>query len=261
MQLPTIEELLKAGVHFGHKTSKWHHSMGKFIFGERRGVHIVNLRETLIHLEKALHFISETVTKGGTILILGTKKQAQNRVSEVAKQTGMPSVTTKWIGGTITNWTVIKRQIIKLKKMREENERGEWQKYTKKERVVMQREIDSLISKYGGVETMDKPPDALFIVDCKDSKTAIYEAMSKNIPLVAICDTNVDVRKIYYPIPANDDAIKSLNLILGILEKTILRVQGKLREEPQEPTESEDPKADDKENVPVEAQTEKKMEI
>lgn len=234
MQLPTIEELLKAGVHFGHKTSKWHPSMSEFIFGERRGVHIINLRETLNHLEKALNFISQTVTKGGTILILGTKKQAQEKVSEVAKQTGMPSVTTKWIGGTITNWTVIKRQILKLKKMRDEKERGEWQKYTKKERVVMQREIDSLISKYGGIETMDKHPDALFIVDCKESKTAIYEARSKNIPLVAICDTNVDIRKIDYPIPANDDAIKSLNLILNILEKTILHAQGKLFEKPQE---------------------------
>ena len=234
MPLPTIDELLKAGVHFGHKTSKWHPSMGDFIFGERRGVHIINLKKTLKNLERALHFITQTVTGGGKVLILGTKKQAQSKVLEVAASAGMPFITTKWIGGTITNWPIIKRQILKLKKTREEKERGEWQKYTKKERVVLQRELENLLEKYGGIETMDNPPDALFIVDCKESKTAISEALSKSIPIIAICDTNVDVRKIDYPIPANDDAIKSINLILELLEETILQAQGKLLEKPQE---------------------------
>lgn len=233
MKLPTIEELLKAGVHFGHKTSKWHPSMGDFIFGERREIHIINLRKTLKCLEESLQFITQTVSQKGVVLIIGTKKQVQKKVKEIAEETGMPYVNAKWIGGTVTNWPIIKRQITKLKKAREEKERGEWQKYTKKERVMLQRELDRLIEKYAGIESLEKPPEVLFIVDCKESKTVLREARLKSIPIVALCDTNVDVRKIDHPIPSNDDAVKSLNLMLDLLKQAILEGKEKVSNESQ----------------------------
>jgi len=149
----------------------------------------------------------------------------QEKVKEVADETGLPYVNTKWVGGTLTNWSVIKRQIVKLKKMRVEKEKGEWGKYTKKEQILLQRELGNLEEMYGGISTLEKLPEALIVLDCKESKTALREAKVKDIPVIALCDTNVDIRDIQYPIPTNDDATKSLNLMLDLFKTEILKTK------------------------------------
>jgi small subunit ribosomal protein S2 len=221
-KLPNVISLLKAGVHFGHKTCRWHPSMKKFIFAERKGIHIIDLKQTLKHLELALDFIKQTVSRDGVILLVSTKEQARPKIKEIAEQINMPYVNEKWIGGTITNWPIIKKQILKLKKAREDHQKGEWSKYTKKEQLLLEKELKKLEQLYGGIAILDKLPDALFILDCKEDKTAVREANLKNIPIIGLGDTNVDVGKISYPIPANDDAIKSVNLILDLIKETIL---------------------------------------
>lgn len=227
----TVDDLLKAGVHFGHKISRWHPSMKKFIFGERKGVHIINLNETLVMLEKTRTFIEETVAKNGIILHIGTRKHVQKKIVELSEETAMPYITHKWIGGFLTNWPVIKRQILKLKKGSEEKEKGEWNKYTKREQLLMERNLNKLHLLYGGVLPLEKLPDAMFIADCKENKTAIAEAVRLHIPIIAICDTNVDVRTIAYPIPSNDDGIKSTNLIIDYIKNAELSGRKKLQSE------------------------------
>ncbi len=229
MKIPDIEELLKAGVHFGHKTSKWHPAMEPYIFAERKGIHIIDLHKTRIELEKAVNFIHKVVSEQGKILFIGTKKQAQEKIVLAAQKTQMPFVTVKWISGTLTNWPIIKKQILKLKKRREEKEKNEWIKYTKKEQLLLENSLKTLEEFYGGISSLDRLPEALFITDCKVSKTAIAEAHLKNIPIIALCDTNVDVRKIDYPIPANDDAVKALEIIINTVSDAILdgRTTGK----------------------------------
>lgn len=222
MQLPEITALLKAGVHFGHKTSKWHPTMANFIFGERKGVHIIDLKQTLIQLEIAQKFISSIVAKGGVILFVSNKEQASELVKQTAAETDMPYICGKWIGGIITNWPVIKKQIIKLNKGREEQAKGEWVKYTKKEQQQMTSHLEKLDELYHGLAALNKVPDALLVIDCKENKTAIREANLKGIPIIALTDTNVDIRKIDYPVPANDDAVHSLELMINLFKDMIM---------------------------------------
>ncbi|MFH1713180.1 MAG: 30S ribosomal protein S2 [Candidatus Jacksonbacteria bacterium] len=228
MKIPNILELLKAGLHFGHKTSKWHPSMAKFILGERKDVHIIDLKQSIECLKTALEFIQKTISEGGIILLVGTKEQAKEKIKEVSQEVKMPYVNNKWISGTITNWPVVKKQILKLKKRREEKQKNEWSKYTKKEQLLLQKELEKLEQLYGGIADLEKMPDTIFILDCKENKTAIHEANLKKVPIIAVCDTDVNVKKITYPIPANDDAIKSINFILDLIKDSILEAQ-KLR--------------------------------
>lgn len=221
MKTPDILELLKAGVHFGHKKSKWHPSMKPFIFTERKGVHIVDLKQTMDALSRAVEFVKKTVKSDGVILFIGTKKQLKAIVKEAAASVGMPYITEKWVGGTITNWAIVKKQIHKLRKRREEKEKGEWAKYTKKEQITLQSGLEKLENIYGGIANLEKMPDALFITDCKESKTAVREAETQHIPIVALADTNVDIRPIAHPIPANDDAINSVKMILKTITDAI----------------------------------------
>jgi len=218
-------QMLQAGVHFGHQVSRWHPSMKEFIFAEKKGVHIINLEKTLKKLDHALKIIEKTIKNKEKILFIGTKKQVQKKIKELADETNMPYVNQKWIGGTITNWPVIKKQILKLQKTRKAKEKNEWAKYTKKERVLLNRELKKLEEDYGGIANLEQIPAYLFVANCKENKTAIAEANIKNVPIIAITDTNVNIKKITHPIPANDDAVKSLNFILDKVKETILKAQ------------------------------------
>lgn len=229
IEIPSLEDLLKAGIHFGHRISKWHPKMEPYIFTVRNNVHIINLEKTREKLEEALKFVEDLSAKGSTILFVGTKKQAQGVVQKNAETCGMPYVIEKWVGGTITNFPVISRQIKKLKKMEEEKEKGEWVKYTKKEQLDLERELVRLKTLFGGISELTKLPDCLFIVDIKEEKTAVREANRKAVPVVAIVDTNANPNLTTYSIPANDDAIKSIEFIVSLISSAIL--EGKKRRE------------------------------
>jgi small subunit ribosomal protein S2 len=222
IEIPSVEDLLKAGCHFGHRVSKWHPKMEPYIFTTRNTVHIINLEKTREALTTALEFLENVSAKGGTVLFVGTKTQAQEIIKKAAEATGMPYVLEKWIGGTITNFPVISRQIKKLKKMEEEKTKGEWVKYTKKEQLELDRELVRLKILFGGIAELTKLPDCLFIVDIKEEKTALREANRKGVPVAALVDTNTNPNLVTYPIPCNDDAIKSIELVVSLATSAIL---------------------------------------
>ena len=222
MKIPTIEEMLKAGMHFGHRTSKWHPKMEPFIFTSRKGVHIIDLEKTKKKIEQALNFIQQSVKEGKIILLVGTKTQVKKPLKGIADEIGIPYVTERWLGGTLTNFFVIKNLIKKYKNLLERKQTGKLEKYTKKERHDFDKEIAKLEIKVGGLVNLTKIPDALFIWDIKKEKTALVEANKKDIPVIAICDTNVNPEGVDYIIPANDDATKGVKLILGLVKETIL---------------------------------------
>lgn len=221
LEIPTIEEMLKAGLHFGHSIGKRHPKMESFIFTQRSNVHIIDLEKTTKALEKALQFVTSTVRDGGKVLFLSTKKQAQSIIKKYAESCKMPYVVERWFGGTLTNFSVIHQVIKKYINLKQRREKGEFQKYTKKERLKFEKEIERLEKLVGGLETMEKVPDAIFIVDVKKEKTAVREAVRKKIPIVAICDTNTNPEEITYPIPANDDATKGIKMITSLVAKAV----------------------------------------
>ncbi len=226
-QIPDLMTMLKSGVHFGHQLSKRHPKMKPYIFTSKSGFHIINLEATQEKLTEALAFVNKVVANGGTILFLGTKKQAQPIVQKYAKACGMPYLTERWLGGTFTNFGEIVQVVRKYTKFKQQKATGEIKKYTKKEQLEITREIEKLDKIVGGIETMTKVPDAIFIVDIKREKTAVAEAIKKNIPVIAICDTNVNPDLITYCIPANDDAVKSIELITGLISQEIQEAANK----------------------------------
>lgn len=230
-KIPTLEELLKAGVHFGHNKSKWHPKMGPSIFTEKNKVHIINLEKTQEQLEKALSFVEDVAAKGGTILFLGTKKQAQKIVKDAAISCNMPYITERWLGGTFTNARSILNLVKNYKKMKEERESGKLGRYTKKEQLIFTRKLDKQEPLIGGIENMTKIPDAIFIVDVKHDKTSLVEAQKVNVPVVALCDTNINPTKIDYPIAANDDAVKSIELITNLVAQAVKDGQAKAKQQ------------------------------
>lgn len=221
VKIPTLLEMLKSGVHFGHQVSRWHPKMGKYIFGKRNGVNVIDLEKTQEKLEEALNFIKDTAQKGGVILFLGTKKQAQEIVKKYAKECGTPYITERWLGGTITNFKVISKVLKKLKTIESQKESGEIKKYTKKEQLVITREAEKMDNLIGGIKDLEKIPDVLFVVDVKKNITAVKEAKIKNIPIVALCDTNINPEIVDYPIPANDDATKSIEMIVSLIAEAV----------------------------------------
>ena len=216
-QLPELLELLKAGVHFGHKTSRWHPKMAPFIFGERGGVHIVDLEKTRAQLERAIEYVKGLAKEGEIILFVGAKKQAGPIIKKYAQDAGLPYVERRWLGGTLTNWAEIYRMIKKYLDLKNKQERGELEKYTKKERSEFQKDIERMRQLVEGLSIMTKPPDALFIVDIRQEDTALREANQKKIPIVALCDTNVNPDQVQYPIPGNDDALKAIEMIVKLV--------------------------------------------
>jgi small subunit ribosomal protein S2 len=221
MNIPQLEELLKAGVHFGHRSSKRHPQMTPYIFGVRDKNHIIDLEKTQKMLGEAVEAVQKMVSEGKQILFVGTKPQAGDMVREQAIKAGMPYVTSRWLGGLLTNYSVVSQVPRKLTKLQSDREAGKLKKYTKKEQLDFDKEIERLKIIAGGLEDMMKLPDAIFVVDVRHEKTAVREANQKNIPIIALCDTNVNPLDIEYPIPANDDAIKSLTLITSTIADAI----------------------------------------
>ena len=216
-KLPSLEEMLKAGMHFGHQTSKWHPKMAPFIFGSRAGVHIIDLQKTRKNLTEALTFITKIVAEKKSILLVGTKDQVKNRLSEIASALELPYVKNRWIGGTLTNFVIIKRLVKHYVDLQEQQTAGKLAKYTKKEQVGFDKELKKLDMRIGGLTNLKKMPDAIFIWDIKHEKTALTEARKKGVPVVAVCDTNVNPEGVKYIIPANDDAIKTIKMILALV--------------------------------------------
>lgn len=217
-KIPTIEEMLKAGMHFGHRTSKWHPKMEPFIFGQRNGVHILDLTKTEKEFKSALEFIQKFVQEGKIILFVGTKMQVKAQLKNLAEEIKMPYVIEKWLGGTLTNFPIIKKMIKKYQDLMADKAAGRLSKYTKKERLDIDRTIEKLKLKVGGLVKLTRLPDAIFIWDVKKEKTVIIEAKKKNIPIIAVCDTNVDPSDINYVIPCNDDATKAIKLVLETIK-------------------------------------------
>lgn len=214
-----IKKLLEAGAHFGHKTSRWHPKMAPFIHSKRSGTYIIDLAQTVERLEIALNFIEFTASKGKQILLVGTKRQAQDIIKKLAEDTNMPFVTERWLGGMLTNWNTIGERVKHLKNLESRMESGELaSKYNKLEIQRYQEEINELNRIYGGIKDMNSRPGAVFIVDITHDSNAVREATKMGIPIVALTDTNADPSLVTYPIPANDDAIKTIQLIADYLK-------------------------------------------
>jgi small subunit ribosomal protein S2 len=218
-----IKQLLEAGAHFGHKTERWHPKMAPYIHSKRGGTHIIDLTKTVDKLDEALNFLTKTAAAGKQILLVGTKRQAQDIVQKAAEETNMPFVTERWLGGMLTNWTTIGGRVKHLQELENRMASGELaNKYNKLEVQRFQEEIDQMNIIYGGVKELNARPGAVFIVDIVHDANALREAARLGIPVVALVDTNADPSKVTYPIPANDDAIKTIQLIVGYVQSAIL---------------------------------------
>ncbi len=216
-----IKELLDSGVHFGHQTKRWNPKMKPFIFDARNGIHIIDLSKTLNQLDAACNFLSSTVSKGGKVLFVGTKKQAQQAVKETAKECGQYYVTERWLGGTLTNFGTIKKSIARLKQIEKMEADGTINNYVKQEQSVIRREAARQVKFFDGIRSMDKQPGAMFVVDIKREHNAVAEARRLKIPVVAIVDTNCDPDLVEFPVAGNDDAIRSVRVILATIGQTI----------------------------------------
>jgi len=220
-----VKELLDSGVHFGHQTKRWNPKMRPFIFDARNGIHIIDLSKTLNQLEAACDFLATTVAKGSKVLFVGTKKQAQQAVKETARECGQFYVTERWLGGTLTNFATIKRSIARLKQIEKMETEGTINNYVKQEQSMIRREAARLVKFFDGIRTMDKYPGAMFVVDIKREHNAVAEARRLKIPVVAIVDTNCDPDLVDYPIAGNDDAIRSVRMILASVGQTVTQAQ------------------------------------
>jgi small subunit ribosomal protein S2 len=218
----TMKALLESGVHFGHRTNKWNPKMRKYIFTERNGIHIIDLQQTVQLLDEAYAFVRDRVTNGGTILFVGTKRQAQDTIREEADRCNMPYVNERWLGGTITNWVTIQQRIFELERLERMRDSGELDLLTKKEGLMIDREIERLEHRLSGIRNMKRMPDILFVVDVMREDTAVHEANLKNIPVLAMVDTNCDPKNIDYVIPSNDDAIRAIKLIVGKMADAVM---------------------------------------
>ena len=233
----TMKELLEAGVHFGHQTKRWNPKMQKYIFGERNGIYIIDLQKTLKKFRDAYAYVRDLAAGGGTVLFVGTKKQAQETVFEEAGRCGMFYVNHRWLGGTLTNFTTIKKSIARLKKLDEMSETGEYERLPKKEVIGLERERAKLQSALVGIKNMDRLPSAIFIIDPKKEKIAVEESQRLAIPIVAIVDTNCDPTGIDYPVPGNDDAIRAVRLITARIADAVLEGAGSFAKEEAEAAE------------------------
>lgn len=221
VKIPSINELSKAAVNFGHRITKRHPKMTPYIQTVKNTVHLIDLEKTTQKLKEALDFLVDLSAKDGVIIFVGTKPSAKEIIKKYAESIDVPYVNERWIGGTLTNFQTISLLIEKFKKMLDEKIRGEWQKYTKKERLDLERELNRLEKMVGGIKNLNRLPDALYIVDIIEESTAVREAQKKKIPVVAIVDTNANPENVTYPIPANDDAIKSIDLITSLITEAI----------------------------------------
>jgi small subunit ribosomal protein S2 len=221
MAVVTMRQLLESGVHFGHQTRRWNPKMKRFIFTERNGIYIIDLQQTLTYIDTAYEFVKQTVAHGGTILFVGTKKQAQEAVAEQARRVGMPYVNQRWLGGMLTNFQTVYKRLQRLKELEIIEQTGGENVLTKKEALVLKREKDKLERTLGGLRDMTKVPSAVWIIDTKKEHIAVDEARKLNIPVVAILDTNCDPDEVDYKIPGNDDAIRSAALLTRVIADAV----------------------------------------
>lgn len=222
MAIITMKQLLEAGVHFGHQSKRWNPKMKKFIYSSRNDIHVIDLHKTIPLIEKAYNFVKETVAKGGTILFVGTKKQAQESIEEEAKRCGMFYVNQRWFGGTLTNFKTLKKNLARMKDIEKMESDGTFEKLPKKEVATLKREYLKIVKGLGGVRDMMAMPSILFVIDSKKEIIAIKEAKRLEIPIVGVVDTNCDPEEVDYPIPANDDAIKSIKLLTSLMADAAL---------------------------------------
>ena len=252
MSYVNMKQMLETGVHFGHQTRRWNPKMRPFIFGARNGIHIIDLQQTVRLFQTAHDFIAESVAKGGKIIFIGTKRQAQEAVKQEAARAGQYFVTNRWMGGMLTNFQTIKRSIDRLKKLETMFEDGTTSKYTKKEVVGMTREVAKLNNTLGGIKDMEKLPAAAFVIDPKREEIAIKECRKLGIPVIAVVDTNCDPDLIDYVIPGNDDAIRAIKLFVSHVADACLEGAAHQDEVAMEQA-AEAAKAEDKAEAPVEA--------
>ncbi|MEI6514944.1 MAG: 30S ribosomal protein S2 [bacterium] len=217
----TVKDLLDAGLHFGHQTKRWNPKMKPFVFDKRNGIHIIDLTKTLEQLEKAKQFVYETAARGRPILFVGTKKQAQQVTKEIAASCGQPFVSTRWLGGTLTNNATIRKRIKYMHQVEKMEKDGEFEKMPKKEVAVLRHELEKLRKNFAGMATLNDKPGAMFVIDVNRESIAIAEANRLHIPVIAIVDTNTDPEPVDYPIPGNDDAIRGIRLIALALAESI----------------------------------------
>ena len=225
-----LEEMAQAGLHMGHRTSRIHPKMGLYLQGTRNTIHIINLEKTAEKLKEALDFIKEIISEGKILLLVGTKIQHKNLVKETAQELNLPYVSERWLGGTITNFDIIRKRIEYFKNLEKEKTEGGLEKYTKKERAKFDHEIRTLETKFGGIKNLEKLPDALFVLSVREEDLAIKEAKMKGIKIIGVSDTNADPSLVDYPIPANDDAISSVRYILDKLKEVAVKVKPKIKE-------------------------------
>jgi len=221
MAVVTMRQMLDAGVHFGHQTRRWNPKMKRFIFTERNGIYIIDLQQTLQYVDRAYEFIRETVAHGGTVLFVGTKRQAQEAIAEQATRVSMPYVNQRWLGGMLTNFQTVHKRLQRLKDLEAMETSGEFDGRTKKEVLLLTREKDKLAKTLGGIRDMAKVPSAVWIVDTKKEHIAVGEARKLNIPVVAVLDTNCDPDEVDYPVPGNDDAIRSAALLTKVIAEAV----------------------------------------
>ncbi len=222
MAIVSMRALLETGVHFGHRTERWHPKMKSYIFTERNGIHIVDLQQTIARLGEAYDLVRDTVSEGGTILFVGTKRQAQASFAEEAERCGMPYVNQRWLGGTLTNWRTIRQRIDRLHELETQRELGIWDQLPKHEALQLSRQVAKMNMRFGGVKNMAVLPDLLFVVDVRREKIAIDEANKLRIPIIAVVDTNCDPGPIDYIIPGNDDAIRAIKLLATKMADAVL---------------------------------------
>jgi small subunit ribosomal protein S2 len=215
MAIVSMKALLESGVHFGHRTHKWNPAMKPYIFTERNGIHIIDLQKTVKALDEAYNLVRDTVAEGGTVLFVGTKRQAQDTIRDEAERVEMPYVTTRWLGGMLTNWRTIRQRVNELDRLERMRDGGEFSRITKKEALMLQRKMDRLEYLLGGIRNMTGLPEMLFVVDVYRESTAIHEANLLEIPVIAMVDTNCDPNKVDYVVPSNDDAIRAIKLLVG----------------------------------------------
>ncbi|GAA3210182.1 30S ribosomal protein S2 [Microbacterium terregens] len=218
MAVVTIRQLLDSGVHFGHQTRRWNPKVKRFILTERSGIHIIDLQQSLTYIDKAYEFVKETVAHGGTVLFVGTKKQAQEIIAEQATRVGQPYVNQRWLGGLLTNFQTVSKRLARMKELEElDYENPADSGFTKKELLLKKRELTKLHKSLGGIRNMSKTPSAIWVVDAKREHLAVNEATKLGIPIIGILDTNADPDELQYPIPGNDDAIRSVGLLTRII--------------------------------------------
>jgi len=225
----SLDTLLETGAHFGHQTRRWNPKMEEYLYGQENGVHIFDLTKTKPLLEEALDFITKSVREGKVVLILGTKKQIKDKVAEVGEEVGVPYINERWLGGIISNFEQMRKSLKKMEEMKANMASGVYNKYTKKERLLIDREIARLERFFGGIKNLTAIPDVLFVIDTKREAGAVHEANAKKIPVIGIVDSNSDPDLIDYPIPMNDDASKALEYILSLVKEAILEGKKKIK--------------------------------